>query len=331
MEQSLVKTSFARFKSNMASYIAVGIMCGLFLILVSALSIINETAFIIAIPLLALPILFASHIACYLLEADQNITMGAFGRYYISFFRPQFRGSFRGIIAFLISLAVSFCLGVISCFIMFLAFKGHYGDAFVGPFNNLVEKYLSGITYDELVAILKDNNGILLTFLSFVTALPLPFAITTFLVIVSYNSISLYYRANIASGAPSLIRLSISSAYQSKKKEIKRDWLILNWWLLLLPIVGSLVAGIICIFVTKTYDLLTAYVTIGAFVPLVFFLPFYFPNMEALYHRYEETFKEGNKKAIQVILERIQSSIELTEEEKRSLEESFKDDNEEKE
>jgi hypothetical protein len=287
--------------------------------------------FIISIPLLGLPMLFASHIACYLLEAEQNITMGAFGRYYISFFRPQFRGSFRGILSFLISLAISFCLGVIAYFVMFAVFKAHYGDTFINAFNNLIEKYLSGITYEELMTTLKENDGILLTFISFVTALPLPFAIVAFVVQISYNSISLYYRANITSGAPSLIRLGISNAYHANKKNMIKDWLKLNWWLIVLPLVGCLVAGIICVFGTKSYTLLSSYVTVGAFVPLIFFLPFYFPNMEVLYHRYEESFKEGNKKAIEIILQRIQNSIELSEEEKRSLEESFKDDSERKE
>jgi hypothetical protein len=53
--------------------------------------------------------------------------------------------------------------------------------------------------------------------------------------------------------------------------------------------------------------------------------------MEVLYHRYEESFKEGNKKAIEIFLERISNSIELSEEEKRKLEESFKDDSEKNE
>ena len=53
--------------------------------------------------------------------------------------------------------------------------------------------------------------------------------------------------------------------------------------------------------------------------------------MEVLYNRYENVFKEGNKMAIESILERIQTSIDLSEEEKRNLENSFKNDNEEKE
>ena len=53
--------------------------------------------------------------------------------------------------------------------------------------------------------------------------------------------------------------------------------------------------------------------------------------MEVLYHRYEPYFREGNKAAVEMILRRIQSSIDLTEEERKELEASFKqDDDEEK-
>ena len=331
MNESIVKLSFTRFKRNISSYIAVGIMCCLFLVLVASLSFLNEFAFLLAIPLIGLPTLFACHIACYLLEVNQNITVGAFARYYASFFRPQFRSSFRGIVAFLLSLAVSFCLGVISAIAMYLAFKAHFGDTFVNAFNGLVEKYMSGITLEELNSLLKENDGLLLTFVSFVASIPLPFAIVAFIVVVSFNSISLYYRANITSGAPSLIRLGIANAYRANKKKMIKDWLTLNWWLIVLPLVGCLASGLICVFGTKSYSLLAPYVTVGAFIPLVFFLPFYFPNMEVLYHRYENVFKEGNKMAIESLLERIQTSLELSEEEKRNLEESFRENNEDKE
>ena len=61
----------------------------------------------------------------------------------------------------------------------------------------------------------------------------------------------------------------------------------------------------------------------------MFFLPFYFSNMEVLYHRYEPYFKDGNKAAVEMILRRIQNSIELSEEEKEELEKSFNNDGEE--
>ena len=83
-----------------------------------------------------------------------------------------------------------------------------------------------------------------------------------------------------------------------------------------------------------TIALLVYLFTVSGFVIRIFaesLVLIYFPNMEVLYHRYENVFKEGNKMAIESILERIQTSIDLSEEEKRNLENSFKNDNEEKE
>ena len=51
--------------------------------------------------------------------------------------------------------------------------------------------------------------------------------------------------------------------------------------------------------------------------------------MEVLYHRYEPYFKDGNKAAVEMILRRIQNSIELSEEEREELEKSFNNDGEE--
>ena len=331
MNESLTSQALKRFQRNSVSYVLVGVLCALFFVLLSALSLIDVFAFVIAIPFFALPFLFASHISCYLMEVGEPIKIGSFFRYYFSFFRPQFRGSFRAIVSFLISLLVYFGLAVISYIVMFAVFKAHYGQTFIDATNNLLEQYLTGITYEELLNLLKENDGILLTFMSFVSALPLPASILTFVFLISYNSISLYYRANITSGAPSLLRLGIANAYRANRKVMLKDWLKLNWGLILLPIIGCACAGAICVFGTKTYTFLPAFVTVGAFALLVFFLPFYFPNMEVLYHRYEESFKEGNKKAIEIFLERIQNSIELSEEERKKLEESFNDDNEKKE
>ena len=71
MKDSLRSISFNKFKANPSSYIAVGIMCGLFLLLVTILAFIGPSLLIIAVPLLALPFLFASHVACYYLQINQ--------------------------------------------------------------------------------------------------------------------------------------------------------------------------------------------------------------------------------------------------------------------
>ena len=332
MNESLVSSSFNRFKKNMPSYIAVGIFCGLFLVLASILSFIDESAFLIAIPILVLPFLFASHISCYLLELEQPINVGAFFRYYTSFFRPQFRGSFRGLMSFLKSLAVYGVFLSISLITFFVVFQNQYGDTFLSSIKEIVTQYLNGgLTTEELYSILNANDGMLLTFLSFAFSTPLPFAITAFIYFISFSSIALYYRANVASGVPSLLRIAIGEAYSKARKEMRKDWFKLNWPLLVLSLAGSITGGLICALVFKKYLFLAPAFTMCAFILIIFFLPFYFSNMESLYIRYENVFKEGNKKAIEVILSRIQNSIGLSEEEKRKLEESFKEENEEKE
>ena len=331
MKESLVSMALKRFKNNIASYVAVGVLCGLFFILVSMLYVLDEVVFIIAIPVLALPFLFASHVSCYLLEADQPITIGSFCRYFISFFRQQFRGSFRAIISFLKSLLVYIVFFFIAYLSLYLVFSNRFGDSFTNAANGLLKLYSSGSSFDEMVNYLQQNNGHLLTFIIYASTIPLPFAIVFFLYSISFSSLSIYYRANINSGAPSLLRLAIANTYARYKRSMRKDWFKLNYLLLVLPIVGAIISYVIYYFIIKDINYLPASIVIGAIAPLFFFLPFYFANMEVLYHRYENVFKEGNKTAIEMFLSRIQSSIELSEEEKRQLEESFKEDEEKKE
>ena len=314
----------------MSSYIAVGVFCGLFFILVSTLSYIDTVLVIFAVPILILPILFASHVSCYLLEMGQPISPAAFFHYYSGFYRPQFRGSFRVLMSFLKTLAVYFSIMFVAGIGMFIIFQNHYGSTFSTAVSDLFKQYLNGISYEELMDVLRENDGILLTYLNFVSSIPIPFAVTAFMYFVSFSSISLYYRVNVNNGAPSLLRLGIAHAYNKSRLSMRKDWLKLNWPLLVFPIVFAISSGLICVFALKKYSFLGPSFILGALFPLIFFLPFYFPNMEVLYHRYEEEFKEGNQKAIEIVLMRIQNSIELSEEEKRNLEESFKNDNDER-
>ena len=317
-----------RFKNNMSSYIAVGVFCALFFILISTLSFIDDFIALIAVPLFALPFLFASHISCYLLEMNQPISPSSFFRYYSSFFRPQFRSSFRLLMSFLKTLAVYFSALTVSGIIMYIVFQNINGALFTSAVTNLIKQYINGINYEELSDILRDNNGMLLTYISIVSVMPIPFAITAFFYFISFSSIALYYRANVNIGAPSLLRLAIASTYGKVRGAMRKDWLKLNWPLLVLLFVGSVSSGLICAFVFHRLALLGPALILGAFILLIFFLPFYFPNMEVLYHRYEEEFKQGNRQAVEIILTRIQSSIDLSEEEKRNLEESFRNDDE---
>ena len=331
MKQSLWNDSISRFKKNTFSYIAVGVLCGLFLILAALLSLVDELLLLIAVPLIMLPMVFACYIACYYLKAGQPLTLAAIFRYFIGFFRPQFRGSFRGIRSFFSALL--FYLGglMISYVVMYLVFKQVYGPIFSDALTNLIKQYMAtNVTYEDLINALQENDGILLTFIIYVTVVPLPVAILRFIYATSFASISIYYRNNCVGATPALISLAINNTYAFFKSKMRKDWFSLNWPLLAISFLGSIAGGLIAFFFIKDPVYLSVFVSLGSVALLAFFLPIYFSNMETLYERYADAFKEGNKRAIEAILARIQSSIDLTDDEKRGLEESFKNsDNEE--
>ena len=334
MNESLTASSIKRFKSNIASYISVGVLCGLFLVLVSLLSFVDVGVFLIGIAIFGFPFIFASYVSCYFLEANQQITIKAFFYYYFGFFRPQFRGSFRGIISFFKSLAVYFGSMVVLYLILFLVYSNYYGDAFIAALSEMVSQYTAGATYEELINMLGQNDGVVLTFMIYVSSFPIPLALTFFFYTTSFNSLSIYYRVNVVSGSSSMLRLGVANTYAHHRRAMRKDWFKLNWLMLVLPIIGAALGALVFFLLIRDALFLLPCLIIGAFIPSIFFLPFYFSNMEVLYHRYENAFKEGNKVAVQTILNHIQTSIELSEEERRSLEDSFKqeeDDNEKKE
>ena len=332
MKTSLNQLSFDKFKKNVVSYIAIGLMCGLFLVLVAMLSLISDFLVLAVTPLVVLPIIFASHIACYYIKADQPITISAIFRYYVGFFRPQFRSSFKGIKSFLLALA--FYSGAsFLCFIaLYLVYRANYGEVFTTSFATLLKNYLSDeFTYENLVNALSENGNLLLTFFICMFSLPLPVGILYFIGSTSYASLSIYYRNNMMTAAPALLRLAINNTYSAHGRKIRRDWFILNWPLLVLSLIGSVAGAMISIFIIKDLSYLSVSVILGSVALLFFYLPFYFPRMETLFERYENAFLDGNKKAIGMIIARIQNSIDLTDDEKRSLEESFKNENQEEE
>ena len=327
MSESIIRTALERFKKNALSYVAVGILCGLFLVMLGLLSFIDGTIFLLTIPFFALPFIFASFISCYYLEAEQPINIGAFFRYYFGYFRPQFRGSFKGIKYFLLSLAFYFGGMMVTYLLFCFIFYRVYGTVFQSSLESLIMDYLNNaITYETLLERLEENNGLLLTFITYVSAFPIIPAFIFFVYGTSVSSLSIYYRANILGAAPSLIRLGINEAYLSKGRKMRDDWFKLNWLLLVVPLLGSAIAVTIYFLLIKDPRFLSPIIYLGCIASLVFFLPFYFPNMEVIYHRYEKSFREGNRRAIELVMARIQNSIELSEEEKRTLGESFKND-----
>ena len=329
MKESLRSSSINRFKTAPSSYIAIGIMCGLFLILSAIVSFIDVSLLIFAVPLIGLPFLFASHISCYYLQINEQVNMSAFFRYFLGFFRGQFRGSFRAIISFLKSIVFYFASVFVAAIVLFLVFKAYYGDTFINAYNSLIYQYAysSEFTYEDVMAKLYENNGLLLTFIVYISVLGIPLSMLAFIYYISFSSLSIYYRTAVTIAAPPLLKMSVNNTYAIHRHEIRKDWFKLNWPMLVLSFLGMVAGALIDIFLVRRIDLLPGFVIVGGVALLMFYLPFYFVNMETIYKKYEKHFQEGSQRAIEDLLERIQSSIDLDEEEKKTLEESLRGTN----
>ena len=325
MKDSLRTTSINRFKGNPTSYIAIGLMGGLFLIISMVVAFIWPTFLIITIPLIGLPFLFASHIASYYLQINQPVTFSAYLRYYYGFFRTQFRSSFKAIVSFFKSLIFYIASIIVAAIVFYFIFKAKYGDLFTNSIAELVYNYFYSMdtTYEDLLVMLHANDNLLLTFIVYISAFGIPLAMFAFIYYISFASLSIYYRANVAFAAPPLLRMAINNTYAIHHKNMRKDWFVLNWPLLALSLIGMVLFSLLDLLIIKRIDLLPAFVMVGGVSMLVFYLPFYFTNMEVIYKKYEEYFKQGNQKAIEDVLRKIQNSIDLSEEEKRSLEQSL--------
>ena len=301
-------------------------MCGLFLLLVMVLAFIDPAILIIAVPLLALPFIFASHVACYYLQVNQQISLTAYARYFMGFFHSQFRGSFRGLISLLKSLGFYVATLIVAGITFYLIYKANYGETFVTSFNTLAFNYINNaeFTYEELIALLTQNDNMLLTFIVYISAVAIPLSMLAFIYYISFSSLSIYYRANVAFGAAALLKMSVGNTFARHRSEMRKDWFLLNWPMLALSFAGMIGFAILDLLLFKRIDLLPTFVIVGGVALLMFYLPLYFANMETIYKKYEMNFKEGNQEAIETILRRIQSSIDLSEEEKKNLEASLR-------
>ena len=275
-----MKEALARFKKNPSSYIFVGVLCGLLFVLFAVLNIIDSAMLLITIPLLLLPSLFASHVSCYYLEANEPITFRAFFHYYVGFFRPQFRGSFRGISAFLKAIGIYIIFFIFSYIFFYLFFQNRYGEEFITAYWNLfgVSSDAQSIDFNALMSnytiALYEENSIMYRFVIYTSAGALPFAITFYVYFISFASLSIYYRTNINSASGALLRLAVINAYTKNGRRMRRDWFKLNWPLLILSLVGAFVGAVVAKFLLRNIDLISPFILIGAVLFIAFFLPF---------------------------------------------------------
>ena len=109
-------------------------------------------------------------------------------------------------------------------------------------------------------------------------------AMLYFIYRILYESLSIYIRVACAKANPSFLRTIVAECYRNNKKSLKRDFWSLNFPLAILMLVGFISGLVVCYFLFSTNMLvLLPFGFVGAFTISMFYMPFFYTNLDTLY------------------------------------------------
>ena len=326
-ESKLIKSAYENYKTVRLSSWLLGLATAILIAAILAIDLVAPALCLLTFPLVILPIVFSGilqHI--YLRQQGQLTIRGSlvsFGLYYT----PIFRGTFRYLFSLLKSVIVFIIFEMTISFILSTIYQLNSPE-FVDMINNLYDTiYSETLSLEKVNEILMANDALLFKYLAIVI-IPSYFCAVLFLIYnVSRNSITSYFLADNRKGTPQLARYVYMDVLRNKRFSLFKDYWSLNWPLYVVLILGFSGGAVLGYFWKQ--DLIYMIVcgnVLGAALTM-FVFPFYFANQEALYEKYKVYFDTGLKNVTNYMLQNIQRNIDLSNEEKERLEQTFLDDN----
>ena len=302
-----------------------GLTSGVLIAAIIALDLLVPFFSFITIPFLVIPIIFSATIQHAFLKTDATITMGSSVRTFGLYYKRDFFGTYSiffnffksAITFFIIEMAVSSVLSYI------LMLTNSQFEASMEAFYNMLSSY--EFSYTDIMNALNANNGLLFNYLS-ICVLPAYFISFLFFIYnLSRYSVMVYYKMHLKRTDSRFAKLVYQFALRGRRTEMLRAYLSLNWPLYLLLLLGF--GGGIFLGYYFYQDLMKmfAFGMVGGATLGMFFLPFYFSNMQAFYDMYAPLYKEVTKAVTTSIIGNLQSDIEFSEQEKERLEETLSD------
>ncbi len=316
MRNKLWNDSLRIYKSHPLTSWILSLMFGVFMSLILLICFWGMGLSLLLIPLIVLPSLFATMVAHYLLKENQTITFGAYFTYFINYFRTKFRSSFRFFSSLFWALLFGLIVSIACSFIAYFSAIAIDETGFLDAQQRLTDLLYNPteiVNFSSLEQILGDNYYVFSIYL-IISYVPMVFVMWfVFFYHISRNSITIYLRLASKNIFGNDANIMYRFTYQKHKREFNKDYWMLNFPLYILMVVGFLLCGSLCML--KTFDL--GYVCVasllGASILPIFFYPFYFANMEALYNKYSPRFKNSLNELAKMQLESIAKSIYLNE------------------
>lgn len=310
-------------RTRLESWI-LGLTSGLLITAVLCIGIAVPGLQLILFPVICLPIIFSASLSHLFLHKDLEITAKSSVKYAFLYFRGDFVSSFRywfsllkGITVFMVS---EFVLSFIVSSIM---------TALNLPLEQAIEDLYAlidsfNVDIEQINAVIYSNGAVL--FYYFVSAIipSLFLGIIFFIYNISRESLSIYLKGKMANTPPKVIQMVMMFAKRGHRMEMVKDYLGLTWPLYVLIAVG-LVGGFTLskIFLTDNILLLIVYAMIFAAFLATFYLPIYFPSMEAMLEKYGKLHDESLTQVMDMFMRNVQANFEYTKAEKERIEKAI--------
>lgn len=316
-----------KYKKHPSQCWILGLFCGLLFVAFSFLTLAIFAFEIFLIPLLFLPLLFSCYLAHSSFSMNAPLTFKGQFKFFTLFFNQRFRSSFRFLFTFLISLLINVLLTSIFSLICISVLQhtnpGEWNE-FYSRFTILMQS--ATVTIEDVNALINDFPNLFNVLLIGSYGVSFGIALIYFIYRISLNSLSIYIRMSfpqIAAPLCNAVTVSTTKLYRSK---ITKEYILLNWPLFVLLLVGYAGGITLAVFLKVRYDLIIGSGFIGAMTLMMFYAPFYFPNMEALFEHNIPLFEKTLNDTTKEFFDQLQQNISLNQETIDKLKDAFKKD-----
>ncbi len=304
------KASFENLKKNYSSSIVLSLICGLLILVLISVGAteVGPALLVVIVPLVIVPFIFATQVAHFGLREKIVPSFKLQMRFFFAYFSLPFRGVYSFLKSFLFSLLTFAVMSsVFSIFANIIC--ANIFVNFTDVQNQVMTLVNSGNTTD-LVQLISDNSIMLMVYMDLATLPALFLAIFLFILMISYNSLQVYLRIRVPNLNHGYARYVYNYAKASIYGKIMSAYWGLNFPLFILFALGFAGGIGVGLLFTVEYTYLATLGVAGSILLMMFFLPFYFSNMESIYLAYEDTFKTASKKATEDIINHFEREVD---------------------
>lgn len=325
MSKKIIKDAINTYKIAPLSSWILGLTTGLLITGFLALDLLVPFISLLIFPLLILPMIFSATMQHIIFKTKGQLTAGSSFKSFALYFVYPFNGSFGFLFSLLKGVITFFSLELIISFTLSTVLESatpHFAES-INAFYDLLES--GEFTIEGFNNILFMNHDLLFNY--FLSVLCPSYFIALIVVIysLSRNSIMIYYRMHIRVPNSRMYNFVYRDALRRVGGKLRKDYFLLNWPLYVLLLIG-IVSGLLTgYFVKHDLFMMFAFAILFASIGVTLFLPFYFGNQETLYDYYFIEFQTSTKNVTKYMIQSLQQNIELSEEEKKTIENTFSD------